>query len=394
MSRRVLSIGSITNQPTSHFNAYKSGSGVGGTSQSVRRALQRRATLNSGTMANPKSGTCTALCNKMAHSYPVSEGSWNWSQNLSEESWLGLSMSGNGNYLVATYADNPSGNLYISDNFGSSWTHITTSGMTLTGSFQTEALATNNQGDIVIASDDTGKIYRSIDYGNTYGTGVTINSGYYKTMSLSNTGQYIVGGQVGSQGSVIYSNDYGASWNTASGTDYTNNWWGTAISGNGKIMIAANATTNAKLSTDFGGTWNDVTSISNLRSICISDDGTKMAGGDNAGNVWISTDTGVSWNPVKPKAGSTNIYYTEITCSNDFNTIAVASLPILSNIFELWISRDAGITWKEETGPTSGWSDTSTLSKLILDNDGKRLGVSMRIGGSSTKDYMWLGTYS
>ena len=96
MSRRVLSIGSIINQPTSHFNAYKSGSGVGGTSQSVRRALQRRATLNSGTMANPKSGTCTAHCNYCQIS---TADLIQYTNNLNDLSF-NLSVTTNANYTI------------------------------------------------------------------------------------------------------------------------------------------------------------------------------------------------------------------------------------------------------------------------------------------------------
>jgi hypothetical protein len=61
-SRRGGGVGRViftNNSPTSLFNSYTSGSGVGATSISARRALKRRASIKPGTMKNPhQMGQC------------------------------------------------------------------------------------------------------------------------------------------------------------------------------------------------------------------------------------------------------------------------------------------------------------------------------------------------
>lgn len=63
MSSRIPTLNQIRNIPnTSFHNTYTSGSGVGATSISNRRALIRRASLDAGTMKNPKQGKCSGFC--------------------------------------------------------------------------------------------------------------------------------------------------------------------------------------------------------------------------------------------------------------------------------------------------------------------------------------------
>ena len=63
MSNRIVSMNSvINNTKTNLFNTYIPGSGVGANSISNRRAKILRATLNKGTMENPKTGKCNGFC--------------------------------------------------------------------------------------------------------------------------------------------------------------------------------------------------------------------------------------------------------------------------------------------------------------------------------------------
>lgn len=48
---------------TNFYNTYTIGTGIGATTTSNRRALIRRASLNAGTLKDPKKGKCLALCN-------------------------------------------------------------------------------------------------------------------------------------------------------------------------------------------------------------------------------------------------------------------------------------------------------------------------------------------
>lgn len=69
MSNRIPSMRQVINSSqTNLFNTYTSGSGVGANSISNRRAKIVRASLNKGTMDNPKTGKCNSLCiNNISH---------------------------------------------------------------------------------------------------------------------------------------------------------------------------------------------------------------------------------------------------------------------------------------------------------------------------------------
>jgi len=63
MSNRIPQLYQFINsQETNLYNTYQSGSGVGAVTTSNRNALYRRASLNRGTMKNPKTGRCSGLC--------------------------------------------------------------------------------------------------------------------------------------------------------------------------------------------------------------------------------------------------------------------------------------------------------------------------------------------
>ena len=63
MSNRIPQLYQFINaQKTNLFNTYQVGSTVGYVPTSNRNALYRRASLNRGTMKNPKTGRCSGLC--------------------------------------------------------------------------------------------------------------------------------------------------------------------------------------------------------------------------------------------------------------------------------------------------------------------------------------------
>ena len=63
MSNRIASLNQIANASrTNFFNTYIPGTGVGSISRSNRQVLYRKASLNPGTMKNPKQGRCNGFC--------------------------------------------------------------------------------------------------------------------------------------------------------------------------------------------------------------------------------------------------------------------------------------------------------------------------------------------
>eukprot|EP00913_Durusdinium_trenchii_P011639 g10931.t2 len=133
-----------------------------------------------------------------------------------------------------------------------------------------------------------------------------------RDLAMSSDGNIIVSAgdtsdvdaQTWTQGS-FRSTDFGATWNQISTTPMT----GIAMSANGNVIAAVTPTSNAGVlvSTDGGTTWatNTPSESTTLTAIAMSSDGSIMAatGYGNNGGIWTSTDTGSTWTHALSDAG-------------------------------------------------------------------------------------------
>ncbi|CAK9020109.1 Uncharacterized protein SCF082_LOCUS14791 [Durusdinium trenchii] len=170
-----------------------------------------------------------------------------------------------------------------------------------------------------------------------------------RDLAMSSDGNIIVSAgdtsdvdaQTWTQGS-FRSTDFGATWNQISTTPMT----GIAMSANGNVIAAVTPTSNAGVlvSTDGGTTWatNTPSESTTLTAIAMSSDGSIMAatGYGNNGGIWTSTDTGSTWTHALSDAG----VWESVSMSADGSVMGATKMSS-----KLWTSSDSGASCAEDT---------------------------------------------
>jgi hypothetical protein len=268
-----------------------------------------------------------------------------------------ISASGNGKYV--TIADqcynNNSGNIYVSNDYGSTYTNTNVKPLQMDGSgiWQSVAISQNGLYQFAVISSSYGKgnIWKSTDYGNSwYDIQFGVINGF-QSINVSSSGKYVTAVQSGSitnkMGNIWVSNDYGYTWTSShqiySYIPFNNGFLNQgsvdfnkiiAISVNGRyqtiIGLASSnnnygGNANIWYNNNYGqGSWTDsgysapviTGKVSILSSVSMTGSGQYQAvsfiGGnsniysDVYGNVLKSTDYGVSWSDVNFKVPSQN----------------------------------------------------------------------------------------
>ena len=258
--------------------------------------------------------------------------------NNDNVNFLAISLNTSGQYQSAI---TNTGNVYKSNNYGQSWhvaTNIGYSGsnsisMSFTGMHQTACNGTS--------------IYVSSDFGETWLP--TFNSGttnIFVSISLNGKYQTIV-----SCGDNIYlSEDYGLSWRSQ---DYDSEIYqsvetfptcGVALSYNGQYQTIV--TENIYVSDDFGRTWVNVSDYNgfedrNWSGVAMSSDGQYQTAIEAGGDVHISNDYGKTW-----------LFVDDINLTNKiWQSVSVSATGQYQTILEkegyIYTSIDYGSTWSK-----------------------------------------------
>jgi hypothetical protein len=139
------------------------------------------------------------------------------------------------------------------------------------------------------------------------------------------------------------------------------NWRAIACSSNGARVIAAAHLLS--ISTNFGSTWkNSAAPSTNWTAVAASAAGDKLfatAANAASGGIWASYDFGENWqqlSEVRP--------FHRVACSADGSTILASS-------DRVFISRDTGATWQQQTSlPAGPWASVTVSA------DGTRMAAS------------------
>lgn len=205
------------------------------------------------------------------------------------------------------------------------------------------------------------------------GSGVSANGKY----SIINGLNY-----AGNDGYVLYSTNFGVTWNEAASGESGTFSKGSCVSDNGAIMAYTSGTTNTiRLSTNGGLTFSAVgptsPTIKEWANICCSSDGSIMYAYDvgNYGNgyqgaIYKSINSGATWSNIGSPASAIltapATYYASICCSPDGTKVAITVYNYGGGI---WISTNSGSTWSEKTGMGSaggGWYHLSANQTSLL----------------------------
>jgi hypothetical protein len=170
-------------------------------------------------------------------------------------------MSASGQYISAVtyFLSSSGGYIYVSSNYGASFTFINTQtsplptindnflyiSMSASGQYQTAVSNTTGGGG---GSFGSGLLYISIDYGNTWNIKTQVSPSFsgsaWSSVCISYTGQY----QLASSSSTLYiSSDYGNTW-TISQTLASSGYTYSAISASGQYLSVATSGVNIQSS--------------------------------------------------------------------------------------------------------------------------------------------------
>jgi hypothetical protein len=211
-------------------------------------------------------------------------------------------LAGISQFLSSGYQNGP---LYVSSNYGSSWTFVP-----IVGYWYKVAISDNGQ--YMLAAEQYGKVYRSTNYGVTWSES-SLGISSYRGVAISGNGQYqLVAINSSFIDSVVKrSTDYGASWTTVLTGTYSN-FNSCAIDNSGANFYVGGGVGSPIVyrSTNQGSSWSIVYSTSNFFAF-VSDvnctaDGSKIVaptfgqiGGllksSNYGSSWVISGTSDSW---------------------------------------------------------------------------------------------------
>ena len=207
--------------------------------------------------------------------------------------WKSVSISASGQYQTAVVYG---GSIYISSNYGSSstWTPITS-----TGNKNWQGVSVSASGQYQTAVVYGGSTYISSNYGSTWtSTNTSIGNKDWYSVSVSASGQYQTA--VVSGGNIYISSNYGSSWTSTNILSVTKYWTGVSISASGQYQTALANTSYIHISSDYGSTWTEVTSIGTLEwfTVSISASGQYQTAAINGGNIIVSSDYGSTWTQI------------------------------------------------------------------------------------------------
>ena len=229
-----------------------------------------------------------------------------------------ISMSGSGQYMLASYTLGTSG-LWKSSDYGQTWADVASSyyvDLNVSRNGQVQYYSDINIGD--------NKIYRSNDYGanwtlltNPFGSTKQV-----KHIKCDPTGQYVTIASRNSSPALptYYSIDYGVTW-TTSNLSFLALTSLTATPDMSYLVITTDDGSGASyVSVDQGATWVALNiPVDYWNYVGISDDGKNMILSTwNTTDIIYSTDYGVTWNTSNYSPSNSSYYMEEFEVTNDY----------------------------------------------------------------------------
>jgi len=188
-------------------------------------------------------------------------------------SWQAVSVSSTGQYQTAIARGQPNGNVYLSSDYGRTWSPTNTGA---TANSNWSSVAMNATGQYQIATIANGSVYNTRTYGSSWSAISSVGSANWSASAVSTTGQYQV--VCASGGNIWLSNNFGSSWSQVTGlvNQVTPSlaWNGLAVTSNGQYMLASVFNSRIYYSINYGQTWNQSSSdIQPWSSISLSSTG-------------------------------------------------------------------------------------------------------------------------
>jgi photosystem II stability/assembly factor-like uncharacterized protein len=223
-----------------------------------------------------------------------------WTISLTNENedtqWVSVCSDMSGKYIVAFAIINTSirqNILYYSNNFGEIWN---TSSHTINSTDYLTSITYNDKPSFISVSFN-GRIYESVNYGESWSKISAINTLCSSILSNYNNKFLYVSSCYGNRG-IYISNDYGKTWKKQC------NLICNLLAGSFccKYLVATCNTKNMEgihVSNDYGQTWTKTLSIKGYWSSIVSNYSGKYLGAicksDEHGGIYLSYNYGISW---------------------------------------------------------------------------------------------------
>ena len=211
--------------------------------------------------------------------YTSTDFGYSWVKKYSATYFSDVSVSKtDGQYMVASRY---TGKLYVSSNYGETWVEKS---LFWTGGYKKTAI--NGSGQYMAISQGTKGIYILSNYGSSWATifsGATVGD-----IDISNSGEFmvVITGAYTYPGYIYISNDYGVTW--AEKTAINKYFRSCAISGTGQYIVAIDDDCYSYYSSDYGNSFSVSTQFG------VDDESVYDISMDLSGkNLAITTETGV-----------------------------------------------------------------------------------------------------
>ena len=200
--------------------------------------------------------------------------------------------------------------VYTSNNYGLTWTAITDYELEIYNSVETFptaglAISYNGQYQTIVSEH----IYISTDYGSTWTKSNLQNDDVFddrnwEGVAMSSTGQYQTA--IDSGGDIYISSDYGANWTYVSQSAVIDKLWqAVCMTATGQFQVVIEKLGSAYVSTDYGQTWSRSTEIiidgRNWQAIAMSANGLYITIVEYGGGIYSSNLPSLgTTHPVRP----------------------------------------------------------------------------------------------
>jgi hypothetical protein len=278
------------------------------------------------------------------HPYVEWQLSSSWSETQpagnSDKKWESVSVSSDGNIILASVNH---GRLYKSGDGGTTWSETQPAG-DADKSWGTVSISSD--GNTMWAAMAWGRIYKSGNAGSTWSETQPVgnNDKQWTSLSVSSNGSTVLAAV--SNGRLYKSANGGSTWSeTRPAGDVNKAWTKVAVSSDGNSMLAPVLFGRIYKSIDGGTTWSETQPAGNDDKMwmvtAISSNGTIMLAGVFNGRLYKSLDGGTTWNETQP-AGNNDKQWGTLSISTNSATMAAGVWG-----GRLYESSNGGIDWVE-----------------------------------------------
>ena len=249
--------------------------------------------------------------------------------------------------------------LYISQDNGKNFTPITTLGIG-SSTFWTGVSISSNTGKYMVAcigGNPGGGIYLSSDFGKNWVNSLSVNQNF-TSISISETGKYIVACFSEGGGGIYTSSDTGNSWSNNQTIPINLNWSSICIKEKYSFAVVCDTSGYIYTSTSNGNIWVDallnLPITTNFKKVCISDYGYAVAL-SNYGML-VTANYGENW--------TTKSIYNNISTVTDIG-VSTKGLLVACDISYIYTSTIYSVYNNSKIYYSS---DVSFVTKGLLDN--------------------------